>query len=355
MHTRILRGPCHWASIGPLWTELLGGTPPRSLTQRPEWSRSLTEDFHGDDARWFVAEDGRGALAVLPYHVSVRRLGPLRLRVLSNERHTDGLAAPRARPGDLRRALLAASAAAGEPLDLLSLNGLRPGTLFLRLATAASSGLVTETRFGGYSVIDTTMSADEWLTAAGKNLRGSLRKARNRFERKGTMTVTTATTPGEIQVAFQEFVDIEATGWKAGSGALANRPAERDSLRSFLLAASTHGDVAVRTLRLDGHPVAAQMACVTAGTLELLKVAYDAALAELSPSNLLMADLIRACCDRPDVDRIDLVTNQDWHRRWHPTVHPTYRVHDLNARRPGGLAGAAAATLGGMGLRLPRA
>jgi CelD/BcsL family acetyltransferase involved in cellulose biosynthesis len=355
VHTRILRGPCHWTSIGPHWADLLGGSPARSLTQRPEWARSLTEAFHGDDARWLVAEDGQGALAVVPYHVTVRRLGPLRIRVLSNERHTDGLAAPRARPGELRRALLAASAAAGEPLDVLSLNGLRPGTLFLRLATAASSGLVTETQFGGYSVLDTTMSSDEWFAAAGKNLRASLRKARNRFERKGTMAVTTATTPDEIGAAFQEFVDIEATGWKAGSGALANRSAEHDSLRSFTLAAAAHGDVAVRTLRLDGQPAAAQIACVTAGTLELLKVAYDGALAELSPSNLLMADLIRECCDRPDVDRIDLVTNQPWHQRWHPVVHPTYRVHDLNPRRPGGLAGAAAATLEGMGLRLPRA
>jgi CelD/BcsL family acetyltransferase involved in cellulose biosynthesis len=355
VHTRILRGPCHWTSVGPLWTQLLDGSPPRSLTQRPEWARSLTEDFHGDDARWFLAEDSQGTVAAIPYQVSVRRLGPLSIRVLSNERHTDGLAAPRVRPRDLRRALLAASAAAGEPLDLLSLNGLRPGTLFLRLATAATSGLVTETQFGGYSVIDTTTGSDTWFAAAGRNLRGSLRKARNRFERTGAMTVTTATTPDEIEGAFKEFVQIEATGWKAGSGALANRPAEHDSLRSFMVAAAAHGDGVVRTLRLDGRPVAAQIACVTAGTLELLKVAYDDAVAELSPSNLLMADLIRECCDRPDVDRIDLVTNQPWHRRWHPVVHPTYRVHDVNPRRPGGLAGAAAATLEGMGLRLPRA
>jgi CelD/BcsL family acetyltransferase involved in cellulose biosynthesis len=355
VRTRILRGPCRWTSIGPLWTDLLGGAAARSLTQRPEWARALTEDFHGDDARWFVAEDSQGAVAVIPYEVSVRRLGPLRVRVLSNERHTDGLATPRARAADLRRALLAASAAAGEPLDVLSLNGLRPGTLFIRLATAATSGLVTETQFGGYSVIDTARSESEWFAAAGKNLRASLRKARNRCERKGTMTVTTATAPDEIGAAFEEFVAIEATGWKAGSGALANRPAEHDFLRSFMLAAAAQGDVAVRVLRLDGQPAAAQLACVTAGTLELLKVAYDAALAELSPSNLLMADLIRECCGRPDVDRIDLVTNQPWHRRWHPTVHPTYRVHDLNPRRPGGLVGAAAATLEGMGLRLPRA
>jgi hypothetical protein len=72
--------------------------------------------------------------------------------------------------------------------------------------------------------------------------------------------------------------------------------------------------------------------------LELLKVAYDDELAELSPSNLLMADLVRTCCERPDVARIDLLTNQPWHARWHAEVLPTYQVRDLNLRRPGALA-----------------
>ena len=53
-----------------------------------------------------------------------------------------------------------------------------------------------------------------------------------------------------------------------------------------------------------------------------MKVAYDEELAELSPSNLLMADLVRNCCERPDVASIDLVTNQPWHARWHAEVLP---------------------------------
>jgi hypothetical protein len=51
-----------------------------------------------------------------------------------------------------------------------------------------------------------------------------------------------------------------------------------------------------------------------------------------------MADLVRTCCERPGVGRIDLVTNQPWHARWHAEVLPTYQVRDLNLRRPGGLA-----------------
>ena len=100
-------------------------------------------------------------------------------------------------------------------------------------------------------------------------------------------------------------------------------PADRDVLRRFLMTAGPEGSAVVRTLRLDGRPAAAQLAVTTGDTLELLKVAYDEDLADLSPSNLLMADLVRSCCERADVARIDLVTNQPWHTRWHPETHPT--------------------------------
>lgn len=314
----------------------------------------MTEVAHDDSSRWFVAEDDDGPLAVLPYQVKVRRLGPVRIRMLANQRVTDGLVAPRLAPRALRRALLGAAAAAGEPVDALSLNGLRPEMAFLRLAVAASSGLESETRHGGHSVIETGVSGDEWFAAASKNLRASLRKARNRFEREGAMTVTIATTRDDIARAFDEYVAIEATGWKADKGALANRPIDREVLRHYLLASAAHGRVAVRTLRLDGRPAAAQLASCTAGTLELFKVAYDDALCGLSPSNLLMADLIRECCERDDVSRIDLLTNQEWHDRWHADEHPTYKAFDANLRRPGGAASVVARRLQAIGVRLPR-
>jgi CelD/BcsL family acetyltransferase involved in cellulose biosynthesis len=354
VRTRILRGPRQWATVGPVWQALLAQAPARSHEQLPEWAHAISDEFHDADSRWFLAEDDRGPVAALPYELSVRRIGPLRVRVLTNERGTDGLVAPGVSPADLRRALVSVAAADGEPLDVLSLNGLRAGSTFLRLATAASSGLRAETQHGGHSVIDTDVSGDEWYASTSKNLRASLRKARNRFERQGALTITTATGRDEIEAAFEEYVAIEVTGWKADKGALANQPADYGVMRHFLLGSADTGRVSVRTLRLDGRPAAAQLANVTAGTLELFKVAYDDRLADLSPSNLLMADLVRDCCDRPDVHRIDLITNQPWHDRWHADELPTYQARDLNLRRPGGLASRVAATFEGVGARLPR-
>jgi CelD/BcsL family acetyltransferase involved in cellulose biosynthesis len=350
-----LRGRRQWATVGPVWTALLAEVPLVSHVQSAEWAEALSDEAHDDDSRWFLADDDQGPVAALPFRVSIRRFGPLRVRVLANERVTDGLVAPRLRPEALRRALPAAAADDGEPFDVLSLNGLRPGMGFLRLAIAAPSGLETETQHGGHSVIETGVSSDEWFGATSGNLKSSLRKARNRFERRGALTITTATARDEVDAAFDEYVAIEATGWKADKGALANRPVDRAMLRHYLLAAAGTGRVSVRTLRLDGRPAAAQLASLTAGTLELVKVAYDDALADLSPSNVLMADLIRECCDRSDVARIDLLTNQPWHDRWHADEHPTYKARDLDLRRPGGVASRVAVALERAGARLPRA
>jgi CelD/BcsL family acetyltransferase involved in cellulose biosynthesis len=340
--------------VGPAWTALLAEVPLVSHIQLAEWAEATSDEAHDDDSRWFVGEDDRGPVAVLPYQVNVRRFGPLRMRAMANMRVTDGLVAPRLSAEDLRGALLAAADDDGEPLDVLSLNGLRPGMAFLRLAVAAPSGIQAETRYGGHSVIETGVTGDEWFAATSKNLKASLRKARNRLERRGAMAVTTATTRDEVEAAFDEYVAIEATGWKAEAGALANRPVEHALLRHFLLAAADSGRVSVRTLRLDGRPAAAQLTSLTTGTLELLKVAYDEELADLSPSNLLMADLIRECCDSPDVTRIDLLTNQTWHDRWHADEHPTYKARGFNLRRPGGVAAWVATPLEGRAARLPR-
>ena len=337
VRTMILPGAQRWEAVGPVWRELLVDHAPRSVFQMAEWAEALTEEAHDGRARWVVAEDDDGPLAALPLVLRARRWGPVRLRVLGNERTSDGLIADRAHPAEVRSGVLAAMAAAGEPVDVITLGGLRHDWGFTRFATAATQGLAAETRYGGHSVIATVKPYDEWLAAAGRNLRTGLRKARNRFEGRGEMTVTSAVEPDRVAEAFDEFVAIEGSGWKASSGALASNPVQRDRMRRFLVTAAPSGRVTVRTLRLDGRPAAAQLIATVGDTLVLLKVAYDDELSDLSPSNLLMADLVRDCCDRPDVDRIDLVTNQPWHARWHADRYPTYSVRDPNLRRPGGM------------------
>jgi CelD/BcsL family acetyltransferase involved in cellulose biosynthesis len=342
----IYRGPHQWGSIGDAWVAIAAEQRLGAHTQLAEWASAFDAEVYGPDARWFRADDHQGPVAVVPFTVERRTIAGLPLRVLANVRNSDGMVAGRIPPRALRRELLRAMAESGEPVDVLSFNGIRAGSGVYRLASASPDGLAVETAFGGYSIVDTRLSGDEWLASAGKNLKANLRKARNRLEREGALRIEVATTPEEVAAAFEGFVEIEASGWKGGVGGLAKRPTERALIRNFVDHAVPVGRGQARTLRVGDRLAAAQLSAIAGDTLVLLKVAYRDDLSHLSPSNLLMADLIRECCDRPDIARIDLVTDQPWHDRWHPSKHPTYRVRDFNLRRAGGVAGRAGDTAG---------
>ena len=296
----ILRGAQRWEAVGPVWRDLLVDHPPRSVFQMAEWAEALAEEAHDEHARWVVAEDDDGPLAALPFVLRERRWGPVRLRVLGNERTSDGLVADRAHPAEVRSGVLAAMAAAGEPVDVVTLGGLRDGWGFTRFATAATQGLAAEARYGGHSVIATVKPYDEWLAAAGSQpadgaaqgaqpLRAPGRDDRHVGGPSATRSPRRSTSSSPSR----------ARGGRPSTGALANNPVQRARMRRFLLDRGAVGTVTVRTLRLDGRPAAAQLIATVGDTLELLKVAYDDELSDLSPSNLLMADLVRDAASGP--------------------------------------------------------
>lgn len=210
------------------------------------------------------------------------------------------------------------------------------------LARAWPEPLVDESNFGGHSTISTAKPADEWFAEAGRNLRAGLRKAGNRLAQHGEVRTTVAATPDEIVAAFDAYVRIEASGWKGRTGGgLANRPVERETLRAFFTSDPDH--VEVRSLWAGDTLAAVHLSILVGPTHVLLKTSYADEQAAAAPGSLLLADLVRECCADEQVLEIDLVTNQPWHARWHPEVHPTYRRQAFNRRTVPGLAAGTAA------------
>jgi CelD/BcsL family acetyltransferase involved in cellulose biosynthesis len=325
-------------------------TPPARHTQTEQWAYAYWAADTDGTACWFVAEDDDGPLAVLQGNLTRRQspLGPVRQLANGYQQGIlwgDGLISARCSPAALWRELLATFARAGEPIDMVYLAKMHEESAFLALARATSGPVEEEWRYGGYSMVPTDRPADDWFGAASKNLRGSIRKARNRLERAGSSRVTVARTPEDVQSAFDRYVDLEAQGWKAGAGALANRPRELIVLREFLQACAETDQASIRTLWVDDQVAAMHLEAVVGSRLVLFKITYNQSLSQLAPGTLLMADLVRSCCDDPDVQVIDLLTDYDWHDRWKPTKHPSFQARRFNRRRLVGLAGAATATV----------
>jgi CelD/BcsL family acetyltransferase involved in cellulose biosynthesis len=344
MRCWVVRHPSSWETVGAPWRELLDTSPPTEHSQLEAWGRALWSADAEGISRCLVAEDCDGPVAILYFTLRRRSVAGGHLTRLANVWGgmvvSDGVVAERCDLRALWPHVLKAFADAGEPADFVSLTRLRTGSAFHRVATACSRRLLTESRYGGYSSVPTTVPADEWFGAASKNLRGSIRKAQNRLDREGGSRVAVATTPAEVGEAFDAYVDLEARGWKGAAGALANRPLEHTVLREFLVGAAATGQASVRALWVDDELAASHLCALAGSTQVLFKTSYNEEMAHLSPGNVLMADLVRSCCDDPAITAIDLVTDYSWHDRWKPEKHPTFRAQLFNRHRVGGLAAA---------------
>ena len=312
----------------------------RYFFQTPEWAALLAQHLEGDLVWGVLADDGR-PVAVSILRRSGRRAAGVELRVLSEVRLGEGYGTPFSDalidPDALARLTLQDLLAASGPWHVLQLKGLRAGSPWLRLA--GSEGHPREDHDGGVGVLDTDVEIEELLRSMPKNMRNAIRKAKSRVQTAGGGEISLATGP-ELAPAFDRFVALEASGWKGGQGtALAQTPEMCAQLRDYLGASA---GAQVRSLHIGGRLAGSQI-CVTIGdTLFLMRVAYDEQLADLSPGNVLMADLVETCCEDSTVARIDCTVWQTWHQRWGMRREPTYDLLAFNGSSLRGvLAGAA--------------
>ncbi len=133
-----------------------------------------------------------------------------------------------------------------------------------------------------------------------------------------------------------EFLALEASGWKGARGtAVAADPRTRRFYERLVEVAAARGWLALRSLDLDGRPVAMHLGLVYRGTYYLPKPAYDEALGPCSPGQLLFREVVAECEARGLAALDFLGPDMPWKRDW----SPLHRAHDwVYVYRPG-LAG----------------
>jgi CelD/BcsL family acetyltransferase involved in cellulose biosynthesis len=316
-----LAGALGLERVLPTW-QLLGGHA-SYFFQTPEWIASLYGHIV-DDVVLAALVDSLRPVSVSILRRSLRRRWGISLEVLEA-------------PGNLEEFRLFADGILARDADdrcsfdeimrhlgswhVMQLSRLRVGSPWLALANERA--VVEEEPEQGVGVLDTARDADAWWREMPKNMRDSVRKARNRSERGGGSEVVLST-GGGIAGGFEQFVLLESSQQKGRQATdLAHKPAWRSLLRGYLVASEM---AEVRSLNIDGRIAASQLTVRVGRTLFLLKIAYDEQLAHLSPGNVLMANLVEICCEDPNVDRIDCTVWQPWHQRWGMFREPTFRL-----------------------------
>jgi CelD/BcsL family acetyltransferase involved in cellulose biosynthesis len=150
---------------------------------------------------------------------------------------------------------------------------------------------------------DTAPSADKILSAS---TRKKLRQHRRRLAEQGALESMTITEPEAIGRAVDDFLNLEAAGWKGRerSALLCNQP-DATFTREMMSALAPHGEAWIHALTLDGRPISMQIVLRAGATAFTWKTAYDEALRDFSPGMLLLEDYTAAFLADPRVETAD--------------------------------------------------
>lgn len=311
------------AAVAGDWCELAASRPRGPFYHWYGWWKCCVGILEPDPGAvtFFVARQDARPVAIVPLRLEADAGLGARLWRLPRHPHlplADILCGDGVDAGELLAALLPALARrAGGAWDALVLEPVPAGS------PLAEIGAPPGTRHWRTIVkiceeIPTCASADEHRSRLSPNFRSNLSKARNKLRREPAVEFGAARQSGALEAALDDFVRLEAAGWKGREGtAIAQDPRLFAFYRGLAQELGPQGRVVVNTLRVAGRLIAGQFCLQDDDTLYVLKLAYDEAWSRVAPGNMLLEHLVlNGGAD--GVRRINLVGNPHWFRDWQP-------------------------------------
>jgi len=160
-------------------------------------------------------------------------------------------------------------------------------------------------------------SADETFKRAGNSKTlPELRRRRRRLEELGRLEHRRISSPAEVRQATEEFLALEASGWKRNRGALLLEPSLSTFVRSATRLLASEGKCHIHRLSLDGRPIAMGIVLDSGGRSYFWKIAYDEEFRSQAPGLELAYEITKAQTSRGDVDMTDSCAIAD-----HPMIN----------------------------------
>jgi hypothetical protein len=191
---------------------------------------------------------------------------------------------------------------------------------------------------GARDVLDTRRGAAALIAQLSAKHRSNLSRGRKHLAQSGSVSMQRADQPADLAAAFETFVEVEARGWKGAEGqrgGLRYHDDQRAFYRELVATWGAQGRCEIHTLRLDAQCIAGLIAFRTGSEWTLAKTCYDEAHAKGSGGKLLTQALLDRCCEDPAIDRLNLVSHNEWLKPWQPRCEPAQRL-DLSLHRRAG-------------------
>jgi CelD/BcsL family acetyltransferase involved in cellulose biosynthesis len=137
-----------------------------------------------------------------------------------------------------------------------------------------------------------------------------------RLSEIGEVKFVAALERGDVEARFEQFLALEAKGWKGRRGtALTSHATTRDFARAVVTARATAGQARIDAIELGGRPIAMVVSFAAGSGAWTWKIAYDEEWSRFSPGAQLMLDVVKAIFSDETITAIDSCATAD-----HPLI-----------------------------------
>ena len=293
-----------------------------------------------------VAEDGGGAVAVLPMCYDDSARTPRKLRALVN--FYTSLYAPvtsAGAPWGLLQPALAAALGGGRRWEEVDFSPLAPEADSFAALFAALRGVgllpFKYYCFGNWYLPVEGRSYAEYYEGLPSRLKNTVKRKGKQFFATGAARLEIVTGGERIEPAIADYLKVYASSWKVSEPFPGFIP-------GLIRACAELGWLRLGVAYLRDEPVAAQIWIVAHGRAAIFKLAYNEAFASYSAGSILSAHLMQHVLDVDKVSEVDYLIGDDPYKQdWMSRRRERWGIIAYNPRTLAGLAGALKQALGG--------
>jgi CelD/BcsL family acetyltransferase involved in cellulose biosynthesis len=312
------------SDICDVYRSLAGSTVADNVFLHPAFLLEAAEAFGGHVELLACLVPGGRAVAAMPV-VSARigRLAPALSFFVHDYAPLGAPLAAREVPDAVRRLVEGAVEAAGPGCAVLFPHLPAGGAMAASIREAASAVGREAIRLDCHerAMLDRRVDGMDPRRSLPQRRRKEYGRQMRRLHETAPVRVEIAAMPGDIARAFEEFLALEAAGWKGRRGtAMRDLPKIAAFARAAVTGLARDGACRILTLRAGGTAVAMLVVFVAGGTATTWKIAHDEAFARFSPGAQLMLEAPPLLFADPAVERIDSLAAPN-----HPMIDHLWR------------------------------
>jgi Acetyltransferase (GNAT) domain len=332
---QVLREEEDWDALETCWDELLLATPDHTVFQTYAYQRLWWRHFGGDGALLIVLIVQNGI---------VKGIAPLQIRMtthfgrycrqlsfIGSRWEVDRPAFLFAGSSALVRVLAGFLAQRNGHWDMCELHEQITGSEGLDCLDQAFRGLgyvVGRTRDSNcpYLVLQGTWK--DFLAGKSQTFRKNLKAAGRKLRESGELRYRVYDKAADVLDQLETYHDIEARSWKAGEGIGVSRNSDYFAFyRALAEVFGRSGSFTVRTLTVNGNPIAGTFGLVYDGVYYSLQIAHDREFSRCSPGTYLEALEMEECLARGYREYEFLGGFLNNKSRWTSTSRYTTQLH----------------------------